>query len=277
MKFSHSRIDSFVNCPYKYKLSYLDKLVTYPNLDADNALVIGQALHTGIEKSIVDAIEYYYNYYPIITDKHIEEAIKLEYVIPKCKEVLPEGGEFELKLETEDFIGFMDYLVPVGENEYDLYDFKYSNNVSKYKESGQLHEYKYYFEKTHAGKKIRDMYFLFAPKVSIKMKYKNKTNKRDETLEEFRIRLKKELAGKEATLLQIEYNPKKVEEFCYNCERLKEAKEFPKNESKLCDWCDFQDFCESDDDLDIDWCRTNFKNMNDYLNKEKTKNDESTK
>lgn len=274
MKFSHSRVDSFISCPYKYKLSNIDKLVVYPNTDPTNALILGTALHTGIEKDIATAIEWYYNQFPIITDSHIEEAIKLESVIKKCRDILPEGGESELQITTDDFIGYIDYLVKVDEGVYDLYDFKYSNAVERYKESGQLHEYKYYFELTHEGQKIRDMYFLFAPKVSIRMKRKNKTNPRDERLEDFRLRLKKELEDKEAQLIRIDYNPKKVEEFHYNCEQLINAKEFPKNETRLCDWCDFKDFCQTGNDLDIDWCSTNFKNKKDY--EEKTK-DEFTK
>ena len=32
-------------------------------------------------------------------------------------------------------------------NQYDLYDFKYSNNVGNYKKSQQLHLYKYFWER----------------------------------------------------------------------------------------------------------------------------------
>lgn len=125
-------------------MRYIDELKTLPNYEANNALIIGTALHTGIEQDVKTAIDWYYSQFPIITDAHIEEAIKLEAIIPKCKEVLP-SGIYEQKIEYNNFIGFMDLLVPVGENIFDLYDFKYSNNVESYLKSGQLHEYKYFF------------------------------------------------------------------------------------------------------------------------------------
>lgn len=253
MKVSHSRIECYNKCAYQYKLKYVDKLECYFDNDPANPLIIGTALHTGIEENTQKAIEWYYNQYPIIDDKNVEEAIKLEHVIELCKRILPPGGQFELKLESDEFIGFIDYLVPVGENEYDLCDFKYSNAIDRYKQSGQLHEYKYYFEKLNPSKRIRNLYFLFAPKVAIKMKYKNKTNPRDETLAEFRKRLQNELKSKEATLVQIEYDQTKIQEFEESVERLSHETEFEKTVTKLCDWCPYKKYCYSDgkETLDI--------------------------
>lgn len=253
MQVSHSRIETFNKCRFQYKLRYIDKLKTYFNNDPSNALIIGTALHTGIEESVGKAIEWYYSQYPIVDDRHVEEAIKLEYVIKKCKEVLPPGGTYELKIETDEFVGYIDYLVEVEPNVYDLYDFKYSNNVDNYKKSGQLHEYKFFFEQIHPEKTIRNMYFLFAPKVAIKMKYKNKTNKRDETLDEFRRRLKSELEGKEPQIVQIEYDSKKVEEFLENAQLCRTSTTFKKNPTNLCDWCEYKEYCMNDNTLDIDW------------------------
>lgn len=69
----------------------------------------------------------------------------------------------------------MDYLVPIGKGlkldglvsgedleefeAFDLYDFKYSNNGKSYSVSGQLHEYKYWYELTHPGH--RDQEYVF--------------------------------------------------------------------------------------------------------------------
>lgn len=250
---SHSRIETFLKCGWQYKLRYVDKLKTYFNNDPSNALIIGQALHTGIETTTEEAIEWYYNQYPMIDDKHIEEAMKLEYVINKCKEVLPSGGEYETKIENDEFIGYIDYLVEVEPNVYDMYDFKYSNNVDTYTESGQLHEYKFFYEQLHPAKTIRNMYFLFAPKVAIKMKYKNKTNKRDETIEEFRRRLKNELSDKKTQLVQIKYNEKKVEEFLENAQKCRTSTSYTKNPTRLCDWCEYKEYCTNGNTLDIDW------------------------
>ena len=98
-------------------------------------------MHMGIEQDVETAVEWYYNQYPIITDLHINEAIKLESLIPKVKAILPKG-QHEIKIETNDFIGFADLVTADG----DIYDFKYSNHVDKYLESKQLHLYKHFRE-----------------------------------------------------------------------------------------------------------------------------------
>lgn len=91
MRVSHSRVGTYTTCPYKYKLSYIDELKTYFNGDPANPLIVGTALHTGIEKDAETAIKEYYDKYPIIDDFNVNEAIKLEAVITKCREVLPKG------------------------------------------------------------------------------------------------------------------------------------------------------------------------------------------
>lgn len=243
MQISYSRIGSHKNCPYAFKLHYYDELETIFNCDPQNALVLGHALHTGIEKNVDAAIKEYYSAYPVVKDAHITEAMKLEYLIPKVKEILPEG-EHEIKIETDDFKGFIDLLVPVGYDEYDLYDFKYSNNIPGYMTSGQLHLYKYFFEQINPSKHIRNMYFVFVPKCNLRMKYKNKTNKRDETIYEFRNRCLEDLKSKEIVVKQIDYNPNKVIEYLIDAKHCIEDTEFNKNPSRLCDWCEFQQFCE---------------------------------
>ena len=81
MKFSYSRIDCYSKCPYQYKLRYIDKLKTLDDYDPQDALKLGVAIHKGIETDVETAIQEYFNGYPVIDDRHIEEAIKLEYLI----------------------------------------------------------------------------------------------------------------------------------------------------------------------------------------------------
>lgn len=257
MQVSYSRIGTHEKCAYQYKLYYIDELETIFNCDPQNALVLGHALHTGIEKDVETAIKEYCSAYPVIKDAHVTEAIKLEYLIPKVKAMLPEG-EHEIKIENDDFKGFIDLLAPVGKgiwldappdesmecDYYDIYDFKYSNNISGYMTSGQLHLYKYFFELTNPGKRIRNLYFVFVPKCNLRMKYKNKTNKRDETIYEFRKRCLADLESKEVTIKQIDYDPKKVIEYLIGVKHTIEDTEFEKNPSRLCDWCEFQQYCE---------------------------------
>lgn len=113
-------------------MRYIYGITTIPPAEPDNALIMGQTVHTGIEKSLEEAIKEYSFSYPIITDEHINEIIKFETVIPLARAAIPPGGAFEVEIADSDFHGFIDYLVPVGNGYFDLYDFKYSNNVSGY-------------------------------------------------------------------------------------------------------------------------------------------------
>lgn len=225
-------------------MQYLDRLKAIPSTEPDNALILGTAVHTGIEQSLQAAIQQYFFSYPIITDKHINEAIKLEQVIPKARAAIPPGGSFEVPIYDLDFVGFIDYLAPIntvgGIEYYDLYDFKYTANVHSYKDSTQLHLYKYFFERNNPGKKIQALYFLFVPKVKIKQ---GKT----ETLQDFRDRLKMELSKAAVQKVQVDFKPEKVIEFLFGIKRASEAKDFPKNESYLCRFCEFSDFCSKGD------------------------------
>lgn len=257
MQVSYSRVSTHEKCPYQFKLRYRDKLETIFNCDPQNALVLGHALHTGIEKDVATAINEYYGAYPIIDDAHVTEAMKLEYLIPKVKKLLPEG-QHEVKIETEDFVGFIDLLVPADEWEftpmgtkvtissdtYDIYDFKYSNNVKGYLDSAQLHLYKYFFELANPGKYIRNLYFVFVPKCNLRMKHKNKTNPTDETIYEFRKRCMEDLEQKEITVKKIDYDPNKVIEYLINTKHCVEDTEYIKNPTRLCDWCEYQLYCE---------------------------------
>ena len=218
-------------------MRYIYGITTIPPAEPDNALIMGQTVHTGIEKSLEEAIKEYSFSYPIITDEHINEIIKFETVIPLARAAIPPGGAFEVEIADSDFHGFIDYLVPVGDGYFDLYDFKYSSNVSGYKQSNQLHLYKYFWERNNPGKKIRNMYFLFIPKVSIRQK-------KTETLLDFRQRLKEELAGAEVKTVQIGFNPEKVIEFLFGIKAIKEEKDFPQNKSYLCRFCEYQENCE---------------------------------
>lgn len=226
-------------------MRYLEGISTIPATEPDNPLILGQAVHTGIEKSLEEAIKEYCFSYSIITDEHINEIIKFETVIPLARTAIPPGGEFEVEIKDDDFHGFIDYLAPATIFErgvelpdtYDLYDFKYSNNVSGYKQSGQLHLYKYFFEKNNPGKRIRNMYFVFIPKVTIRQK-------KTETLLDFRERLKTELQGVEVKTVQIEFNLEKVIEFLFGIKAVNEEIDFPQERSYLCRFCEFQDYCE---------------------------------
>ena len=216
--------------------------------EADNALFLGTALHTGLEKGVNVAIKEYFMDYPVITDEHINEAMKLEVMIPKAAQKIPKG-QFEVEISDDDFKGFIDLLAPVtGFHDeefpgvYDLYDFKYSNNTAHYAESVQVHLYKYFFEKTNPGKKIRNMYYLCVPKVNVKQK-------KTEDLVRFRQRIQEELSTAEPKLIPVEYDQGKVLDWMFKVKHTLESVDFPKNHSWLCRYCEFKDYCERNVDF----------------------------
>ena len=80
----------------------------------------------------------YLNAYPVITDSHINEQIKLEYWIPRIRSLIDPEAEFEVQIQDPDFIGFIDLLTPAlgfhnqpMPNLYDLVDFKYASSASR--------------------------------------------------------------------------------------------------------------------------------------------------
>lgn len=263
--FGYSAVSTFEKCPFQYKCQYIDGLKTLPPDDPANALVIGTALHKAIETDIDTAIQEYFSSYPIITDLHVNEEIKLRHLIPKVKEILPEGIH-EVRVVDTNFIGTLDLLVPVSWTEsycdkfgdvrsqnfqgFDLYDFKYSNNWIRYMDSRQLHLYKYYFEKMNPGKKIRNMYFVFVPKVQIRQK-------KTETIFDFRQRLLKELDKVHPKIEPVPYDPQKVIDHLELTQVIPQMTEFPKNPTRLCDWCDYKNFCEKGELIDMALPSTN--------------------
>ena len=248
MQTSHSRIETFEKCPYQYKLRYVDQVETIPDDAPDNALYLGTALHECIQVGVSEAIQGYFRQYPIISDEIITEAIKLEIMGNKARETVPSDGVAEVEINTPDYKGFIDWLVPArteqtiaGEHQiipyqFDLYDFKYSNNEKNYMDSDQLHLYKYYFEKTHPGQYIRNMYFLFVPKSKLK-------RGKDEELEQFRKRVIADCEKLQPYLKQVQYEPEKVIRYLTSVKHCIETTEYRKNVNYLCKWCQYQSYC----------------------------------
>lgn len=239
---SYSQIGTFEQCPYKWYLHYVEGLETITDKAPNDALILGNALHKGMEtRSVEEAIRYYRDNMNVGSDLTVNEEIKLRAMVSKGLECVPDGLH-ETALEVEgEFKGFIDLLVPVdGEPDtFDMYDYKYANakSVKRYEESSQLSVYKHYFERLGMGK-IRNMGFILFPKVAIRQK-------KTETLDGFRRRLREELESKEPLFIPVEYKPDEVELFLAEKQVLETAKEFPKYPSRLCDWCDYQSYCEN--------------------------------
>lgn len=240
--FGYSAVSTFEQCPFQYKCRYIDGLKALPSDDAANALIVGTALHRAIETDVDTAIKEYFDSYPIIDDLHINEEIKLRYLIPKVKNCIFDGVH-EVQVIDTNFIGTLDLLVPISDGVYDLYDFKYTNNWIRYMDSRQLHLYKYYYEKT-TGNRIRNMYFIFVPKVQIRQK-------KTETLFEFRQRLVKELEKVEPTIKYVPYDVQKVIDHLEITQVIPQVTEYSKNLTRLCDWCDYKNLCQKGEETDM--------------------------
>lgn len=243
MRFSYSNISTFGNCPYKWFLNYRERLKTIPETNADNALYLGLSLHKGIETGSVDAaLDEYKSHFNILENEHINWMIQLEYQIPRVLEILPPGGEHEVELKTDAFVGYADYVT--GDT---IWDFKFSNNVDNYLTSPQLSIYKHYLKVVRPELDIKHLKYVFVPKVNIRQKFKAKP---PETIYEFRERLREELACTQIRVVEVEYDENSITDFQKCCKFIGDCTQFPKNKTKLCGWCDYREYCESDGEID---------------------------
>lgn len=233
-KWSYSRVDTFKSCPRRYQYRYINGYRTIPDQAPDNALYLGTALHLGLEKGVEAAIDSYKSHYYMLTTEHYNEIIKLEQLIPKAKALIPDG-QFELKVDAKGYIGYIDLIYQDW-----IIDFKYSNNRDNYLKSPQIHLYKYFVDRP-----INRLSYLFIPKIGIRQK-------KTETIREFRERLYQELEYAEPELVDVKYDQEKVEKWLKGVELASTAVAFPKNQSNLCHWCNYEEFCLKGQDWIID-------------------------
>ena len=237
-QFSYSKVECFRKCPYQFYFKYVKQYKTLKSQEADNALYVGQALHLGLEKSnIKAALKEYKQQYYLIGQPHIYELFKLEAMIKKAIPLINElEGKpiHEYEINLPHYKGFVDLIIQRCDDWWDIYDYKYSNNESNYLESAQLHIYKYYLEQL--GFKVDRLGYIFIPKVQIRQK-------KTESIYQFQKRLKQAISKKEPYIKYIEYDHAKVETFLKDIEVIKQTKTFKKNITRLCNWCDYNNYC----------------------------------
>lgn len=246
-EYSYSRVEKFKICPYSYYLRYLVKAPPDDNIPApNNPCIVGTALHHGIEAGIEPAIEEYKENFCIASNGMIEEIIKLEHMIPLVQAELNHlAGDcpvtFEYKLTSPDgFVGFIDCLIKYPDNTYGIYDFKYSNQQERYKQSAQIHLYKHFFEQMNPGAKVSRLGYIMIDKVMIRQK-------KTEVVGQFRNRLDEAISNAKVTTIEIEYNPEKVRQFFTELRNTLNATEFPKCPSFICNWCEYFEQCQIED------------------------------
>lgn len=241
--FSYSKVECFKSCPFKYKLRYIDKLRTLPDIKADNALFLGLGLHKGIETTPEQGVLEYQNNFYMLTDDILNWSMQLEYRARQVKEMLPEGGIHEAEIKTDDFIGYIDYLTD------DIFDFKFTvpKNYPRYMTSKQLHLYKAYWELVHPDQPIRHLKYVLIPKVNIRQK-------KTETLLQFRERLLDEMRYSNPEIVEVPYDETMITSFKEDCKALETATDYPKNETPLCNWCEYRQYCQSNGKIDWNIC-----------------------
>lgn len=223
-RYSYSRVDLWHKCPYHYKARYIDKLIEIPKLDANSPLILGHALHKGLESGEKAMEQDYFDSYPLITNDQVNEMMKLQILLPKVNDILDNFKDCKFQHEypiiTKDFIGFADLIITAPDGISTVIDFKYSNHVENYLESGQLHLYKYYLEKL--GFNIKHLGYIFIPKTGIKQK-------QTESLYQFRKRLTEEVSKSKPELVPIKYDDMNVLYFQNTIKEIEAATEYPKN------------------------------------------------
>jgi hypothetical protein len=85
--------------------------------------------------------------------------------------------------------------------------------------------------------------YVFIPKINIRQK-------KDETIWEFRQRLQEHLEASTIEVIEIPYDSDSVTDFQTACQQLGVVKNFPKNPTRLCGWCQYQKYCESNGEID---------------------------
>jgi hypothetical protein len=236
MKYSYSNVSLFKQCPYRWYLRYKEKLKTIPETNADNALWLGLGLHKGIETTVEQGVAEYQSHFNVLTDDIVNWSIQLEYWIPKVKELLPEDGNHEVEINTEDYIGFIDYVT-----DDTIFDFKFTTekNMARYLQSPQLSIYKHYYEQCKPNINIKHLKYILIPKVSIRQK-------KTESIDQFRQRLYSELDAKEVSIAEVPFDIDSIAQFVEQRKVIENATNYPKNPTRLCDWCDFKKYCQSD-------------------------------
>ncbi len=236
MIYSFSRMETFLSCPYKFKLRYIDKLETLQDFDkADNALILGTAMHHAIEQDSESAINEYLNSYPVVTDDMETEAVKIELLSQKVKDMISSEGLFEFKIDLDWFVGYVDYIDTKNGI---LLDFKYSNNEKHYLSSPQIHVYRYLLEKYY-GLEFKRIGYLFIPKM--------KDCKGDfESVQIYRNHLADELEKAVPYKSYVTYDENKAKKFLKTIELIESEKDFPKKENRLCWFCEYKEYCQSE-------------------------------
>lgn len=242
-RYSHSKLSMFEQCPYKYKLKYIENIT--PEIEKSIEAHLGTSVHNTLEWIYTQVLN---ENIPTLDDsilKYSEEwsekdadqflIVKKEFT---SKDYFEKGVKFiidyyskyhpfndgtlalekkiEMPLGDHVIVGYIDRL-SLKENEIKIHDYKTANSLppkEKVESDRQLALYSIAIqEKYGKDKKIKLVWHYLAHNMEIT------STRTDEQLE----MLKKEI-------LEL-------------IKKIEEATEFPKCESILCNWCEYKNIC----------------------------------
>lgn len=245
--FSHSKISTFEQCPYKYKLKYLDKIE--PVLGPFIESVLGECVHKTLEKLYIDlkfqklpTKEQLLEFFETEWSRkltHDIQIIRKEYTKENYKQlgekfltdyydhyhpfnqtkVIGTEEEIRIPLDSEyELIGYIDRLdYNKKEQAYEIHDYKTSATLKEQEELDKDRQLALYAQavkqKYKDAKKIKLVWHFLA---------------HDKEVDSYRTDL--ELIGlKQKTLSLIKF--------------IESQKRFEPRVSSLCDWCEYKPIC----------------------------------
>ncbi len=244
-QYSHSKLSTFEQCPYKYKLKYIDKII--PEIEKSIEAHLGTCVHETLEwiyqevlkkkiPSLDDSILYY-------TEKWTSENPEECLIVKKeqtCRDYFEKGIKFiidyytknhpfndgTLELEKEvrikigenSIVGYIDRLVENKETfEIEIHDYKTANSLptqEKMDGDRQLALYSIAIKEIFGKeKKVKLIWHYLAHNTDI---ISRRTNEQLEELKQEIIELIK---------------------------KIENTTNFPKCESILCNWCEYKNIC----------------------------------
>lgn len=246
--YSHSKLQTFEQCPYKYKLRYIDKIPS----------PVEKSIEAHLGTSVHDALEWLYNEklknntptldetlekYITSWEKNWSDTIQIikktltkedyknkgiKFLIDYYNKHHPfEDGTVEMEkqvwinlTEEHSIIGYIDRLVYNKEkDEYEIHDYKTANSLpskEKFEEDRQLALYSIAIKELFGKEKnVLLTWHYLNHNIQI---FSKRTDEQLERLKEHTINLIK---------------------------KIEETKNFPTKISILCDWCEYKQYCKA--------------------------------
>jgi len=263
--FSHSKIGTYETCPLQYKYRYIDRIKTEQEDTVETFL--GSRAHEALEKLYKDlkfekllTLKELISYFNKQWKENWNETIKINkkdytqenyrkmgvrYITDYYNRHEPFNKGKIIGLETTDMLEIskdykfhirIDRLVDMGNGVYEVHDYKTNNALPKQQkldEDRQLAMYSLWVKLNYKDcKKVRLVWHFLAF---------------DKEMDSFR------------TIPQLEDLRKEV---INQIKSIESAKEFPPNETALCNWCAYQSICP----LFKHEIELEEKEVNEYLN-----------